>query len=372
MGKQDRTGIGDQTWDAAVAAASGYPAVTVPTTKTNRPLVSVCVPTYNDGPFLLQSLESIINQTYTHLEILVGDDGSTDDTTEIIQSVKDTRIQYYRNSANLGQFENVNCCIQRAGGEYIAIYHSDDIYDPRIVEKEVNFLEAHPDVGAVFALDRWIDTDGRVFGEARLPKEVRGNTCLGLADVMPVLLRKKNCLLRTPTFMGRAEVFRRVGVFNTSDFDIASDLEMWLRILMAYKIAILDEPLMWYRCGATQVSSRYNRLRTCEEHFFPIVDRYLAMEDLAAVTDPTSLTEYAFHRCDDETFRAANLVIRGDTDEARELLQRSFPWRTFAAGIRRRKLRVLLLRSLMRGGLTIGAARPLSRLLAWTEYKGRI
>jgi len=336
------------------------------------PLVSICVPTYNDAPFLLQSLESILRQTYSHLEILVGDDGSTDDTPEIVQSLQDPRIHYHRNGTNLGQFVNVNRIIQRARGAYIAIYHSDDVYEPQIVEKEVGFLEAHPEAGAVFALDQWIDADGWVFGETRLPRGIRANTCLGLAEVLPVLLRHKNCLLRAPTFMGRAEVFRRVGLFNTTDFDIAGDLEMWLRILTVFKIAILDEHLMRYRSGGTQVSSRYNSLRTFEEHFFPLIDLYLAMEGWAAAMDQASLTEYAFHRCDDETVRAANLIIRGDSAGAWKLLQRPYPWQTLLTSVRRRKLRVLLLRALMQSALAIGAVRPLARLLVWTEYGGRI
>lgn len=343
-----------------------------PAIKTSGPLVSVCVPTYNDGPFVLASLVSILNQTYTNLEILVGDDASTDNTPEIIRSLQDPRLHYQRNSTNLGQFENVNRLIRCARGEYIAIYHSDDIYEPQIVEKEVDFLETHPEAGAVFALDRWIDQNGRVLGQTRLPRGVRTNTCLGLADVMPLLLRYKNRLLRGPTFMGRVEVFRRVGLFNPSDFDIAGDLEMWLRILTMFKVAILDEPLMRYRIGATQVSSRYNHLRTGEEHFFPVMDRYLSMEGLAGVIDPVSLTEYAFHRCDDETFRAANLVIRGDGAGAWELLKRPYPWRTLLNGFRRRKIRVLLLRALMRWGLAWGAVRPLAQLLVWTEYGGHL
>lgn len=336
------------------------------------PLVSVCVPTYNDGPFVLQSLGSIINQTYSNIEILIGDDASADHTSEIVRSLEDSRIKYHRNETNLGQFENVNRLIQRAKGEYIAIYHSDDIYEPRIVENEVSFLKSHPEVGAVFALDRWIDTHGRVHGETRLPQGVPPHTPLSLSNVLPVLLRNKNCLLRAPTFMGRVEVFRRVGLFNTSEFDTAGDLEMWLRILTEFKIAILDEHLMRYRSGATQVSRRYNYLRTCEEHFFPIMDRYLGMKGVADRLSPVSLREYAFHRCDDETFRAANWLIRGNAAGARALLLRPFPWRTLFTNFRRRKLRVLLLRTLMRTCLTIGAERPLVAFLKWSEYGGRI
>ncbi|RIK43958.1 MAG: glycosyl transferase family 2, partial [Chloroflexi bacterium] len=124
------------------------------------PLVSVCVPTYNDAPFLAQSLQSIVQQTYRQLEILIGDDASTDDTAAVVAAFDDPRIRYIRNTANLGQFENVNALIRRATGDYIAIYHSDDVYTPQIVAREAAFLQSHPQVGAVFALDWRIDERG--------------------------------------------------------------------------------------------------------------------------------------------------------------------------------------------------------------------
>lgn len=339
---------------------------------TILPLVSVCVPTYNDAVFLSQSLQSITAQTYTNLEIIIGDDASSDDTFEIIHRFQDSRIRYYRNSKNLGQFENVNALVKRATGKYIAIYHSDDIYDPTIVEKEVDFLEAHPEAGAVFTMNWQIDHSGHIIGQSKLLEEVSDKRCLSLTDVLPVLLRYKNRLLIGPSFMGRAEVFQKVGLFSSA-FNIAGDFEMWLRILTIYKIGILDEPLMSYRHGKTQVSYDYQRLRTFEDHFFAIIDHYLEGDDLKSCLDPLSMTEYAFHRCDDITFRAANFVIQGHIDKARQLLQSPYPWQTLTVPrLQRRKLRVLLLRSLLHVALAIGVMRPLSNFLVQFEYGGKL
>jgi glycosyltransferase involved in cell wall biosynthesis len=341
------------------------------------PLVSVCVPTYNDGRFLRQCLQSLAAQTYPNLEILVGDDASSDDTPAIVDSVSAESRQpicYMRNPKNLGQFDNVNALIARARGNYVAVYHSDDVYTPQIVEKEVAFLEAHPQVGAVFALDWRIDDAGQITGRSRLMPGVRANAPLRLPDVLPSLLRHKNRILRAPTFLGRAALLQRAGPFR-SDYDIAGDFEMWLRLLAHRPIAILDEPLMYYRRGSSQVSSRYQRLRTFEEHFFVIMDETLARQGANIILDRTALTEYTFHRCDDETFRAANLVILGRPKEAAALLKRPYPWRTLAIrtqDIGRRKLRVLLLRAGMRTGLAVGAAPALARLLRWSEYKGQL
>ena len=332
------------------------------------PLVSVCIPTYNDARFLPQALASILAQSYPHIEIVVGDDASTDDTADVVARFSDARISYLRNERNLGQFTNVNACIRRSSGQLVAVYHSDDIYDATIVEEEVAFLGANPEAGAVFALDRWIDSTGRVFGQTRLPPGVPDSACLTMAQVLPVLLRQRNRLLRGPTFMARRTTFDAVGLFEADTLPIANDLEYWLRILTRFPVGIIRRHLMSYRQDPSQVSSLYNRFRTEEEDFFAVVDRYLADPSVAVHADENSLIEYAFHRCDDSTARAANLLILGEVGEARSLLARPFPWRTLAHGVSRRKARVLLLRAALRAGIATRTERPLRKVLLRTEH----
>lgn len=337
-----------------------------------RPLVSVCIPTYNDAQFLAESLHSIVQQSYRELEILIGDDGSTDNTAAVVASFGDARIHYMRNPANLGQFENVNALIRRARGEYVAVYHSDDVYTPQIVEREASFLRSHPQVGAVFALDWRINVRGEIVGKTRLLPEVQPGVALGLADLMPVLLRHKNRIFRAPTFMGRAEVLRRAGGFSTQ-YDTSGDLEMWLRLLEASPVAILDEHLMYYRRGPSQVSTRYDWRRIAEDQFFVIMDAYLAQVGPDMTPGAAALTEYAFHRCDDQTFRAANLILLGRYAEAAQLLEEPFPWRTFAlrtADLQRRKVAVCLLRGLMAAALQLRVYGALTRMIHISGYRG--
>jgi hypothetical protein len=170
--------------------------------------------------------------------------------------------------------------------------------------------------------------------------------------------------------MGRAEVLRRAGPFDSTEYSIASDLEMWLRIATFSRLAVLNRYLMRYRRSPRQVSSGYNYLRTFPEHFFPLMDKYLEVLQSIEPVDPVSLIEYDFHRCDDRTFRAANCVIRGEPQAARELLSQPFPWKTFAFSLRRRKFRVVLLRLLLHTGLATGTWRLLRGLLLKTEYPG--
>ena len=333
---------------------------------TGRRLVSVCVPSYNDGTFLPETLASIAAQTYSEVEIIVCDDASTDETAQVVEAAADPRIRYECNSTRLGLFPNMNRCIELARGEFVAIYHSDDVYEPTIVEEEVAFLEQHPEAGAVFTLDSWIDQYGHQYGETTLPQELPDRPCLTMRDLLPVLLRYKNCILRCPSFMARSSVLAEVGDFASSGLGVAADLDYYMRLLERHPIGIIRKPLLRYRHDRSQESSMYDHLRTVEEHFFTVIDTTLALDSV--VVDERSLTEYDFHLADDRVTRAANHLILGDTDAARELVRAPFPWKTFSNGITRRKVRVVLMRTALRCALALRATRPVGRLLLRTEY----
>jgi glycosyltransferase involved in cell wall biosynthesis len=305
--------------------------------------------------------------------LVLVDNGSEDRTWEVARSIIDERwgggVQLYRNEHNAGAYQAMNQAVALARGYFIAVYHADDVYEPTIVEEEVDYLQTHAQAGAVFCLDHYIDDDGRTFGGTTMPAEFQGRELFTYEDVFPYLLRRKNGLFRCPTFMVRSEVWKAVGPFNPERYDIGTDMEMWLRILRRFPVGVLDKRLMRYRHGRRRQSwsNHYNDLRTDPERFFQVMDDYLEADGWRQRVHPNDMVEYAFHRCDDETYRAANFIIRGNPGAARELLGRPYPLETLRVNLRRRKFRVLLLRALMRLGLGLGAVRPLSRLLQWAE-----
>lgn len=341
-----------------------------PMDKKPQPLVSVCISAYNVKQVLGAALGSVLAQTYKNIEVILIDNGSTDGTYDVARSVVDERLRCIRFPSNIGGYQAMNEAIKMSKGEFVAVYHSDDIYEPTIVEKEVNYLQTYPQVGAVFCLDHFMDYEGRIFGGASLPREFLGREWLVYEEVFPFLLRNKNILFCCPTFMTRRKTLEVVGLFNPEKYGIGADLEMWIRILRKFPVGILNERLMRYRVGRNQWSNRYNYLRTDPEASFFVLDDYLEQDQWLQRLSPTDLVEYTFHRCDDNTFRAANWVIRGNTPNALELLKQPYPWRTLLTNIQRRKLRVLLLRMLIYSGLTLGAVRPLARFLIWSEYRG--
>jgi len=207
-----------------------------------------------------------------------------------------------------------------AKGEYIAVYHADDIYDPEIVEREVAFLEKYPESGAVFCRVIFIDPAGNERGRLEIPEEVRGGRPLPYAVVFNALLKHKNTFLTCPSSMVRASVYRDVGVYRDAEFRNTSDMEMWLRIARKYPIGVLEEYLFRYRYGHGNSAQRYRRLRTDPERYFRIMDLYLEKGG-SAIATPEALAGHEAHRAEDHLMRAVNFYILGELDQAGEVLR---------------------------------------------------
>jgi len=313
----------------------------------SRPLVTIVVPVYNGARYLRESLASIVGQTYTPLEIIVLDDASTDETPSIIASFAD-HVRSVRHPRNLGQFPNINAGLALARGELVSVYHADDVYEPTITERSVAFLESHPEVGAVFSLDVFIDAQGREYGRLALPPEMRGRAVLPFPDVVNALLLRKNRFLRTPGAMVRRRVYESVGGFLDT-FGIAGDFEMWLRIARHHPLGLLEEHLFRYRHFHGNLSHHHQYLRTSPDAFFAVMDKYLAEGALAVATD-ASLAAYEGHRAEETLMNAVNLYISGDVRSARRMVDTVRP-RTLMAARTIQRSRLLVLRAIL-GALT--------------------
>ena len=118
----------------------------------NEVMISVCLPTYNRALLLRRAIASILSQTFTDFELIVVDDGSTDNTKEIVDSFRDARIRYIRHETNKGLMASRNTVLRYARGKYLAFQDSDDWWDKKKLEEEVTILEkAPPTVGAVYS-----------------------------------------------------------------------------------------------------------------------------------------------------------------------------------------------------------------------------
>ena len=292
---------------------------------TAVPLVSVCLPVYNGAATVGETISSLLSQSYPNFEIVVSDNASTDGTREVVSAFGDTRIRYRRNDTNVGAFPNWNLAIRATRGEYVAVYHADDVYHPDILSAESEFMEAYPGAGAVFAMDEWIDDRGRRIGGSRLPPELAGRYLYGFCEVFESLLLHGNNFLRCPTFMTRRTVFDRVGYFDErlEPFRSARDLDFFLRLLREFPIGIIDRKLVRYRISQRQGTADTVYLRTGDSDHHRVMDQFLSLAGGPVVFPKQATDAYEFSRNVDELFRATNCIVRGDITGGTSLLRKA-------------------------------------------------
>jgi glycosyltransferase involved in cell wall biosynthesis len=227
----------------------------------HRPIVSVCVPTFNRAKFLAKSLESILRQSFSDFEVVVVDDASTDETTAVVQKFSEPRLSYYRNNHNLGQIENLNRCLELARGEYVCIFHDDDVYAPRILEREVDVLSRNPGVGLVHTAV-WILSEA---GRVRRVHRVSDSNYVrpGREAFLAYLWRAHDIVFSTA--MVRASCYTAVGGFDPRF--ILADGDMWLRIALDFDIAYIAESLAGYRMHHASASRTMPPVRWFGEYF---------------------------------------------------------------------------------------------------------
>jgi len=217
-----------------------------------KPLVSVVIPTFNYGRYIIDAVGSVLAQSYPAIEIIVVDDGSTDDTYHRI-SVFGDRVRYLYQE-NSGPSRARNNGIRAARGELIAFLDADDMFHPRKLEIQVAYLSAHPDVG-MLVTNHFYDFKGN-WPEISLHDPP--------AD--PVEFDE---LLIKPRFgscgvIVRRECFDVVGVFDEG-LRYSEDRDLWLRITAQYRVMKLRDPLWWYRLHGTSASRAAEKMEEAEK-----------------------------------------------------------------------------------------------------------
>ncbi len=135
------------------------------------PLVSIGIPTYNraDG-YLKECIQSAVDQTYPHIEIIVSDNCSTDNTASLVKAIDDPRIRFFRHSKNIGANNNFNHCLEQARGDYFLLLHDDDLIDPDFVETCLAAAGSKKEFGLIRTGTRLIDSNGKTLKE--MPNDV--------------------------------------------------------------------------------------------------------------------------------------------------------------------------------------------------------
>lgn len=206
------------------------------------PLVSVIIPSYNHDQFIKQAIESVVNQTYDNIDLIVVDDGSTDNTVGIVEQLLQHYSFTFIKQPNLGVSCALNTGIKAASGEYFCFLASDDFYFPDKISRQVDFYLRHEQFGFIHGGAVPVDTKG-----LEISRPDYGNVNWNTGDIFEILLN--DCFISAPTVMVKRSVFDVVGFF---DEDIAiEDWDMWLRISKIYKVGFQPEYLVCYRIHAS-------------------------------------------------------------------------------------------------------------------------
>ena len=218
----------------------------------NKPLVSVVMVVCNVERFLVEAIESILQQTFKEFEFIIVDYGSTDSTKDIVKRYagKDARVRMHQiPHCGLGEARNAACLL--AQGRYIALMDADDVSLPDRLQLEVAFMEQHPDVGLLGAAVQWIDATGRELLIFRFPTDDKL-----LKEALGV-----RCSFCQPTVLLRKEAFILTGGYRDA-FAPAEDYDLWLRVTEHFNCANLDDVLLKYRIHPHQVSMRKQKQQT--------------------------------------------------------------------------------------------------------------
>lgn len=230
---------------------------------TKNPKISCIMPAYNAGKYLKVAIDSILNQTFKDFELIIINDGSSDNTEDIILSYNDSRIVYIKNERNLKLMKTLNKGIDKAKGEFISRMDSDDQAHPSLFEKELQEFEKHPDAGIVNILTNHMSEDGLRIRPNRQYFKIS-------PDVCSVVCIYAN-MISHPGVMVRGNLMRKYHYSEDEKYLHFEDFELWCRMFKnGIKCYTLPERLLNYRMTSTSINSLYAKERHVRKELFKI------------------------------------------------------------------------------------------------------
>jgi glycosyltransferase involved in cell wall biosynthesis len=255
-----------------------------------RPYFSVVMAAFNYGRFIAEAMRSVTAQTFADWELIVVDDGSTDDTPDVVRPfLADPRIRYHRHE-NRGQPATENVGVGMARGDWIAFLDADDRWFPEKLARQVSLIERNPSVSVVYGELMLMDPNGNPL-PTPLRTQYRGY-------IVKELFRQNEIPFSTAVV--RRSVIEEVGGFN-AEYRHANDYDLWLRVAASgHAFDFVPEPLVWYRTGHPNLSSRGDvQLGTALTIMDRFVDAY-----------PDLLQRRWIDRCYSETYCHLGMVFQ--------------------------------------------------------------
>lgn len=243
----------------------------------HNPTVSVVIPVYNAAAFIKDCVASVIHQTYRDFEIIIIDDGSTDESAEMIRSFNDQRIRFIQNENNIGLIATLNKAFALCRGKYIARLDADDMALPERLSIQVQFMDSNPELA--------------LLGSSYFPLSNKTTSAVVLASgkgTIQANLLFNSCFAHPSVMIRKSALAERNPVFNPA-FPHAEDYELWVWMMQHYTIDNIVEPLIHYRLHEQQISK--TKATEQKDTAQKIRINYLQWLDV-----PFNSNDYAFHR----------------------------------------------------------------------------
>lgn len=206
-------------------------------------MITVFIPMYNAEEYIYETVSSVLKQKYENFELIIIDDGSNDNSMEIVKSIKDNRIKLYQNEKNMGLPYTRNRGLELSSGKYIALLDADDICKPNRLDSELVFLENHPEYGAVCSNTDFI-IDNKIIKSRHLNKRVETVN----------LLLMFGCFIANPSAMIRREIINKHKLKYNEKYFVSQDYGFWVELSKYALIAKLPDALVIYRKGHNNIT----------------------------------------------------------------------------------------------------------------------
>lgn len=306
---------------------------------TSAPLVTILIPAYNAARSISQTLDSVLAQDYPHKEVVICDNLSTDETAAIVRSYAPKGVRYHLNSTPGSAEQNWNYALEIIGGEFIALYHADDVYLPSIVREQVEFLISHPDVAAVFTMANLINEEGkklpmRSSAVSKIPECNAPYQIFDFTSILNAILKNSN-FIKTPSLLTRKDTFEKVGKFNLK-YKSSADLDLWLRMAASGSIGIINKPLLHYRVSTGQGSTAIYKDMTELPDYYRVAGHYL--KEHKHLITPDALAWYEMLKGGELILCALNLLKKGESQKGKESLKQALNFSNFRASFSNKRM----------------------------------
>lgn len=248
--------------------------------------VSICIPVYNGEDTIGATIESVLNQTYKDIEIIIVDNASIDSTVSKIKNYDDDRIRVYINDENLGMVGNWNKCLEYVSTDWVHFLCADDVMEEECIEKKMNAIKTDS-VVMVYSASEVINDAGKVLMSRH---QYNGDRCLDGVKLAKKSFRQRNLYGEPSNVLFKKSVIEQIGVF-CKETCYVTDWEFWLRVSTLGEVIYLDDVLVKYRISGVNTTSKLTNKKMLDDDIIMI--KKIEQEKILKVT----VCDKIIHRC---------------------------------------------------------------------------